>query len=212
MMAGRLRALQGGVTAEDRGLQSATLGLSRHVPLGPACRQAGRGTYLGLARTLSITVPFVSIGLPALPAAASAAGGCDSWALFALRSALFALCSLLFALCSLLFALCSLLFALCSLLFALCSPLFALRSALCALRFRGGCYRLRPVLPLLREQSCAAWAPVIWYFRTGQKETLRRASICCPTCSLRGNARMCFEARRLERMPVLVCSASPRYV
>jgi hypothetical protein len=59
---------------------------------------------------LSFPVPFVSIGLPALPAAASAAGGRGSWAL---------LCSLLFALCSLLSALCSSL-----------SPLFPRRSTL----------------------------------------------------------------------------------
>jgi hypothetical protein len=34
------------MTAGDGGLQSATQRLSRHVPLGHACRQAGRGTYL----------------------------------------------------------------------------------------------------------------------------------------------------------------------
>jgi hypothetical protein len=35
------------MTAGDGGLQSSTQRLSRHGPLGPACRQAGRGTYRG---------------------------------------------------------------------------------------------------------------------------------------------------------------------
>jgi hypothetical protein len=43
--------------------------------------RSARGTYLAPARTMSMSVLFASIGLPALPAAASAAGGCHSWAL-----------------------------------------------------------------------------------------------------------------------------------
>jgi hypothetical protein len=109
----RTRALQGVVAAED--------------PPSPRpsvvwLRRASRGlqrTQPTLSRTLSVPVPFVSIGLPALPAAASAppaeavlqalragAGGCHSWVIL-----LSSVCSVCSVDCLLLSAFRSLLFA-----------------------------------------------------------------------------------------------------